>query len=158
VDTQGLLMHAIVHAADIQDRDGGALLMATFNDGERSRLKRRKWRASLESGPSVSRESLPAAAAYNGLGHQARFGEVRTTALACWARGDWSLRRIAIGWSGVSGQEQQRMGCGFRVKGTGADVARSSRLQRYHPVAWKIRSRRTPRVEDKGRARQRDCQ
>jgi len=30
VDTQGLLMHAIVHAADIQDRDGGALLMATL--------------------------------------------------------------------------------------------------------------------------------
>ena len=28
VDTQGLLMHAIVHAADIQDRDGGAALMA----------------------------------------------------------------------------------------------------------------------------------
>ena len=23
VDTQGLLMHAIVHAADVQDRDGG---------------------------------------------------------------------------------------------------------------------------------------
>jgi transposase len=30
VDTQGLLMHAIVHAADIQDRDGGALVMATL--------------------------------------------------------------------------------------------------------------------------------
>ncbi len=30
VDTQGLLMHAIVHAADIQDRDGGKLLMATL--------------------------------------------------------------------------------------------------------------------------------
>ena len=29
VDTQGLLMHAIVHAADIQDRDGGALVMAS---------------------------------------------------------------------------------------------------------------------------------
>src|SRR5271165_1396966 len=29
-DTQGLLMHAIVHGADIQDRDGGALLMATL--------------------------------------------------------------------------------------------------------------------------------
>jgi hypothetical protein len=28
VDTQGLLMHAIVHAADVQDRDGGTLLMA----------------------------------------------------------------------------------------------------------------------------------
>jgi putative transposase len=28
VDTQGLLMHAIVHAADVQDRVGGALLMA----------------------------------------------------------------------------------------------------------------------------------
>jgi len=30
VDTPGLLMHAIVHAADIQDRDGGAMLMATL--------------------------------------------------------------------------------------------------------------------------------
>jgi len=30
VDTQGLLMHAIVHAASIQDRAGGALLMASL--------------------------------------------------------------------------------------------------------------------------------
>jgi len=30
VDTTGLLMHAIVHAADIQERDGGAMLMATL--------------------------------------------------------------------------------------------------------------------------------
>jgi transposase len=30
VDTQGLLMHAVVQAADIQDRDGGALVMATL--------------------------------------------------------------------------------------------------------------------------------
>src|SRR3954466_14775493 len=30
VDTQGLLLQAIVHAADIQDRDGGVLLMATL--------------------------------------------------------------------------------------------------------------------------------
>jgi putative transposase len=30
VDTQGLLMHAIVHAADIQDRDGGGLVMSTM--------------------------------------------------------------------------------------------------------------------------------
>ncbi len=30
MDTQGLLLHAIVHAADIQDRDGGAMLMATL--------------------------------------------------------------------------------------------------------------------------------
>lgn len=30
-DTQGLLMHAIVHAADIQNRDGGVLLMATLS-------------------------------------------------------------------------------------------------------------------------------
>ncbi|WP_323368398.1 transposase [Komagataeibacter medellinensis] len=28
VDTQGLLMEATVHAADIQDRDGGVMLMA----------------------------------------------------------------------------------------------------------------------------------
>ena len=30
LDTQGLLMHAIVHAADVQDRDGGAPLMASL--------------------------------------------------------------------------------------------------------------------------------
>jgi hypothetical protein len=30
VDTTGLLMHVIVHAADIRDRDGGAMLMATM--------------------------------------------------------------------------------------------------------------------------------
>src|SRR5215216_5609593 len=30
VDTEGLLLHALVHAADIQDRDGGVLLMATL--------------------------------------------------------------------------------------------------------------------------------
>ena len=30
VDTQGLMLHAIVHAADIQDREGGGLLIATL--------------------------------------------------------------------------------------------------------------------------------
>jgi transposase len=30
VDTQGLLMQAVVHAADVQDRDGGVLLMASL--------------------------------------------------------------------------------------------------------------------------------
>ena len=30
LDTQGLSTQAIVHAADIQDRDGGAVLMATL--------------------------------------------------------------------------------------------------------------------------------
>jgi transposase len=30
VDTQGLLLCAIIHAADIQDRDGGVLLMSTL--------------------------------------------------------------------------------------------------------------------------------
>lgn len=30
VDTQGLLMHALVHPADVQDRDGGVLVMATL--------------------------------------------------------------------------------------------------------------------------------
>jgi hypothetical protein len=28
--TQGLLVHAIVHAADLQDRNGGVLVMATL--------------------------------------------------------------------------------------------------------------------------------
>ena len=31
VDTLGLLLHAIVHPADIQDRDGGILLLATLS-------------------------------------------------------------------------------------------------------------------------------
>ena len=30
VDTVGLLLHAVVHPADIQDRDGGALVMTTL--------------------------------------------------------------------------------------------------------------------------------
>ena len=30
VDTQGLLMQAVVHAADVQDRDGGVLLMGSL--------------------------------------------------------------------------------------------------------------------------------
>ena len=30
VDTQGLLMHAVIHAADVQDRDGGVLVMASL--------------------------------------------------------------------------------------------------------------------------------
>ena len=30
VDTTGLMLHAVVHAADIQDRDGGAMVMATL--------------------------------------------------------------------------------------------------------------------------------
>jgi transposase len=30
VDTEGLMMHAVVHAADIQDRDGGLLVVATL--------------------------------------------------------------------------------------------------------------------------------
>ena len=30
VDTQGLLMQAVVHAADIQNRDGGVLLMGSL--------------------------------------------------------------------------------------------------------------------------------
>src|SRR5271170_4555370 len=30
VDTVGLLLHAVVHPADIQDRDGGALVLSTL--------------------------------------------------------------------------------------------------------------------------------
>jgi hypothetical protein len=30
VDTVGLLLHAMVHPADIQDRDGGVLLLSTL--------------------------------------------------------------------------------------------------------------------------------
>ena len=31
VDTEGLLMHAVVHPADVQERDGGILVLATFS-------------------------------------------------------------------------------------------------------------------------------
>jgi len=30
VDTEGLLMHAVVHPADVQERDGGILILATL--------------------------------------------------------------------------------------------------------------------------------
>ncbi len=30
VDTQGLLIHAVVHTADIQDRDGGVMALSTM--------------------------------------------------------------------------------------------------------------------------------
>jgi transposase len=30
VDTQGLMLHALVHPADLQDRDGGLLVLATL--------------------------------------------------------------------------------------------------------------------------------
>ena len=30
VDTQGFLLHALVHPADVQDRDGGVLVMSTL--------------------------------------------------------------------------------------------------------------------------------
>ena len=30
VDTQGLMIHAVVHTADMQDRDGGALALSTM--------------------------------------------------------------------------------------------------------------------------------
>ncbi len=33
VDTMGLLLHAIVHSPDIQDRDGGVMLTATLLHG-----------------------------------------------------------------------------------------------------------------------------
>lgn len=32
MDTLGLLLHALVHPADIQDRDGGILLLATLSN------------------------------------------------------------------------------------------------------------------------------
>jgi len=30
VDTEGLLLHAVVHPADVQERDGGILVLATL--------------------------------------------------------------------------------------------------------------------------------
>ena len=53
VDTQGLLMRAIVHAADVQDRDGGALLMATLFGAFRS------WRRSTPTAAISDRNSAP---------------------------------------------------------------------------------------------------
>jgi hypothetical protein len=47
VDTVGLLIHAVVHPADIQDRDGGILVMASLF-GPFPFLKKivRRWRLS----------------------------------------------------------------------------------------------------------------
>jgi transposase len=59
VDALGLLLHAIVHPADIQDRDGGILLLATLlgmypflkkllpTAAIRGRNSRRPWRKSF---------------------------------------------------------------------------------------------------------------
>src|SRR6266852_7745005 len=66
VDTQGLLLHALVHAADIQDRDGGALLLATLfgrfpfllklyaDGGYQGRNSNRRWRRSWAGSTSKS--------------------------------------------------------------------------------------------------------
>ena len=54
VDMQGLVLHAIVHAADLQDRDGGALLMATLFDlFPFAKQTLRRWR--LPGGPVFQR-------------------------------------------------------------------------------------------------------
>ena len=47
VDTQGQLVHAIVHAADIQDRDGGAFVMATMFGMYPFLMKLYLWRPSM---------------------------------------------------------------------------------------------------------------
>src|SRR2546430_1105752 len=61
VDTLGLLLHAIIHPADIQDRDGGILLLATLfgmypllkklfaDGGYQGRTFKRPWRRSCLS-------------------------------------------------------------------------------------------------------------
>src|SRR5262249_43874680 len=54
VDTLGLLLHAIIHPADIQDRDGGILLLATLFGSlpmvaTRGRTFKRPWRRSCHS-------------------------------------------------------------------------------------------------------------
>ena len=59
VDTQGFVLHAIVTAADIQDRDGGAMLLATlFGHVPVSAEALCRWRLSGTSGiPSFSYEA-----------------------------------------------------------------------------------------------------
>jgi len=49
VDTLGLLLHAIVHPANIQDRDGGILLLATL--GERFPLLAKLFADGAYQGP-----------------------------------------------------------------------------------------------------------
>ena len=49
VDTLGLLLHAIVHPADIQDRDGGILLVAAL--GERLPLLAKLFADGAYQGP-----------------------------------------------------------------------------------------------------------
>jgi hypothetical protein len=58
VDTQGLLMQAILHAADIQDRDGGVLLMGTLFGLYPFRLKRYAASASTQTEATGSLSSL----------------------------------------------------------------------------------------------------
>lgn len=55
MDTLGLVLHAIVHAADIQDRDGGILLLASL--GERFPLLAKLFADGAYQGP-VFRQAL----------------------------------------------------------------------------------------------------
>jgi transposase len=60
VDTEGLLLCAIVHAADVQDRDGGMLLMSTLFGLSRAAETLRRQRlsgAEVSAGPAAG---LPA--------------------------------------------------------------------------------------------------
>ena len=58
VDTLGLLLHAIVHPADIQDRDGGILLLSTlfglFPFLEKALCRRRLSRTAISGSPRQS--------------------------------------------------------------------------------------------------------
>jgi hypothetical protein len=62
VDTQGLVLHAIVHSAALQDRDGGMLVMATlFGLYPLPAEALRRWRI---SGPTVQASSVRRRAAH----------------------------------------------------------------------------------------------
>ena len=59
VDTEGLLLCAIVHAADIQDRDGGIMLIAARGAGGLAPPRRASWR--LRAAVNASAVSVAAA-------------------------------------------------------------------------------------------------
>src|SRR4051812_9317598 len=82
IDTEGLLLHAIVHAADIQDREGGVLLMATLFGLYPFRLK--LYADGGYQGPQVQGRSSRAAYAGSCAKSTWRSSSVRMPQRALW--------------------------------------------------------------------------
>ena len=95
VDTQGFVLKALVHAADVADRDGGRLLLEAFPP-DRVRFPRRRHR-------------------WVDVGYRGRF--------VAWVRStrDWSVDVLKHWWTGVAkvwvfpGQEPPEKPTGFQL-------------------------------------------